>query len=389
MELLKEVRVGIVGCGNMGSTHAENIYGGKVPGMKLVALCDIAENRKKAMTELYPDVAFFDTSEELIRSGLVDLVVVAVPHYSHPSIAIDAFENGLNVITEKPAGVYTKQVLEMNEAAKKSGKLFGIMYNQRTRPIYQKVKELIDTGALGTIKRVQWTITDWYRPQAYHDSCTWRSTWKDEGGGALINQNPHQLDLWQWLFGMPDKIMSHVSFGKYYDIEVEDDVTAFLQYDNGMTGVYITSTGEAPGTNRLEIACDMGRVIVENDKIYFKRNVVSEREFNKTFDGIFGAPEFWDCEIPVKEQANIQHVDIFRNVANALINGGELLAPGYEGVNGLTISNAIHYSAWTGGWADCNNFPHEEFYNILQDKIKNSTVVKNVVQKTINTTGTY
>lgn len=389
MEKLKEVRVGIVGCGNMGSSHAGNIYKGLVPGMKLTALCDIAEGRKKVMTEKYPDVAFFDTSAELIRSGLVDLVVVAVPHYDHPTIAIDAFENGLNVITEKPAGVYTKQVLEMNEAAAKSGKLFGIMYNQRTRPIYQQVKKLIDSGELGTIKRVQWTITDWYRPQAYHDSCTWRSTWKDEGGGALINQNPHQLDLWQWLFGMPDKIMSHVSFGKYYDIEVEDDVTAFMQYDNGMTGVYITSTGEAPGTNRLEIACDMGRVIVENEKIHFKRNVVSEREFNRTFDGIFGSPDCWDCEIPVKEQENIQHVDIFRNVAKVLTQGGELLAPGYEGVNGLTISNAIHYSAWTGGWADCKNFPHEEFYNILQDKIKNSKVVKNVVQRTTDTSGTY
>lgn len=389
MEKLKEVRVGIVGCGNMGSSHAKNIYGGKVPGMKLAALCDIAESRKEVMTKMYPDVAFFDTSAELIRSGLVDLVVVAVPHYDHPSIAIDAFENGLNVITEKPAGVYTKQVLEMNEAAEKSGKLFGIMYNQRTRPIYRKVKELIDTGALGGIKRVQWTITDWYRPQAYHDSCTWRSTWKDEGGGALINQNPHQLDLWQWLFGMPDKIMSHVSFGKYYDIEVEDDVTAFMQYDNGMTGVYITSTGETPGTNRLEIACDMGRVIVENDKIEFNRNVVSEREFNKTFDGIFGNPECWNCEIPVKIQENIQHVDIFINVAKVLTQGGELIAPGCEGVKGLTISNAIHYSAWTGGWADCKNFPHEEFYNILQDKIKNSKVVKNVVQRTTDTTGTY
>ena len=389
MEKLKEVRVGIVGCGNMGSSHAKNIYGGKVPGMKLAALCDIAESRKEVMTKMYPDVAVFDTSAELIRSGLVDLVVVAVPHYDHPSIAIDAFENGLNVITEKPAGVYTKQVLEMNEAAEKSGKLFGIMYNQRTRPIYRKVKELIDTGALGGIKRVQWTITDWYRPQAYHDSCTWRSTWKDEGGGALINQNPHQLDLWQWLFGMPDKIMSHVSFGKYYDIEVEDDVTAFMQYDNGMTGVYITSTGETPGTNRLEIACDMGRVIVENDKIEFNRNVVSEREFNKTFDGIFGNPECWNCEIPVKIQENIQHVDIFINVAKVLTQGGELIAPGCEGVKGLTISNAIHYSAWTGGWADCKNFPHEEFYNILQDKIKNSKVVKNVVQRTTDTTGTY
>lgn len=389
MELLKEVRVGIVGCGNMGSSHAKMIHGGEVPHMKLTALCDIAEGRKKVMTELYPDVAFFDTSAELIRSGLVDLVVVAVPHYDHAPIAIDAFENGLNVITEKPAGVYTKQVLEMNEAAKKSGKLFGIMYNQRTNPLYQRVKKLIDNGDLGALKRVQWTITDWYRPQAYHDSCTWRSTWKTEGGGALINQNPHQLDLWQWMFGMPSKIMSHVSFGKYYDIEVEDDVTAFMQYDNGLTGVYITSTGEAPGTNRLEIACDMGRIVIENNKLIFNRNVVSEREFNKTFDGIFGEPECWSCEIPIKGAPGEQHKGIFKNVAKVLTQGGELLAPGYEGVKGLTISNAIHYSAWTGGWADCNNFPHDEFYNLLQDKIKNSKVVKKVVQKTTGTEGTY
>ncbi|MBQ7901341.1 MAG: Gfo/Idh/MocA family oxidoreductase [Clostridia bacterium] len=389
MANLTEIRVGIVGLGNMGSSHAAAISKGDVPGMKLAALCDIAPVRKEIMTKAYPDVPFFDTSAELIRSGLVDLVVVAVPHYDHPTIAIDAFENGLNVIVEKPAGVYTKQVLEMNEAAKKSGKLFGIMYNQRTRPVYQKLKKLIDSGELGAIKRVQWTITDWYRPQAYHDSCTWRSTWKTEGGGALINQNPHQLDLWQWLFGMPNKIMSHVSFGKYYNIEVEDDVTAFMQYDNGMTGVYITSTGETPGTNRLEIACDMGRVVVEGGKITFNRNVESEREFNAKFDGIFGNPECWNCEVPVEDEKCQQHTAIFRNYANALLRGTPLLAPGEEGVRGLTISNAIHYSAWTGGWADCDNFPHDEFYALLQDKIAKSTVVKKEVQKTTDTTGTY
>lgn len=391
MEKLTEVRVGIVGLGNMGSEHAKNLYNGVVKGMKLTALCDIAPARKAVMTETYPDVAFFDTSAELIRSGLVDLVVIAVPHYDHPTIAIDAFENGLNVITEKPAGVYTKQVLEMNEAAEKSGKLFGIMYNQRTRAQFQKVKELVDSGMLGTIKRVQWTVTTWYRPQAYHDSCTWRSTWKTEGGGALINQNPHHLDLWQWIFGMPSRIMSHVSFGKYYNIEVEDDVTAFMEYDNGMTGVYITSTGEAPGTNRLEIACDMGRVVVEDGKITFDRNEISEREFNATFDGIFGKPESWKCEVPVPSEEGrlVEHPAIFQNVANALINGTPLLSPGKEGINGLTISNAIHYSAWTGGWADCKNFPHDEFYALLQDKIAKSTVVKKEVQRTMDTSGTY
>ena len=383
------VRLGIIGLGNMGSTHAKNINAGKVPGMVLGAICDIAEARRDFAKKLYPDVPVFATAQDLYESGTVDAVVIAVPHYDHPQLAIDAFKAGLHVITEKPAGVYTKQVLEMNEAAAASDKLFGIMYNQRTNPVYQKLKQMIDEGMLGEIKRVNWIITNWYRPQSYHDSCTWRSTWKTEGGGALINQNPHQLDLWQWLFGMPEKIMSHCSFGRYYDIEVEDDVTAFMQYENGMTGVYITSTGEAPGTNRLEIACDMGRVVVEDNKIIFNRNVIGEREFNKTFTGIFGAPECWKCEVPADTSGGEQHVGIFKDFTRAILKGTKLLAPGEEGVNGLTISNAIHYSAWTGGWADVKNFPHEEFYELLQDKIKNSTVVKEDVQRTTATDGTY
>ncbi len=386
---MDKVKVGIIGIGNMGSAHAANINKGKVPNMELAALCDIAEGRREYCKRNYPNVPVFKTSDELIESGLADAVIIATPHYFHPPIAIKAFENGLNVLSEKPIGVYTAQILEMNEAAKKSGKVFGIMYNQRTNPVYQKLRELIQSGELGGIKRVNWTITDWYRPQAYHDSCTWRSTWATEGGGALINQNPHQLDLWQWMFGMPSKIMSHVSFGKYYDIEVEDDVTAFMQYDDGMTGLYITSTGEAPGTNRLEIACDMGKVVVENNTITFWRNRVSEREFNKTNNEIFGCPECWKCEIPADKSGGEQHVGILKNFADAVLKGTPLLAPGYEGINGLTISNAIHYSAWTGGWADVKNFPHDEFYGLLKDKIAKSTVVKKNIQRTADTEGTY
>ena len=277
----------------------------------------------------------------------------------------------------------------MNAAAEKSGKLFGIMYNQRTNPVYQKLRQLIQGGQLGHIKRINWIITNWYRSQTYHDSCTWRSTWKTEGGGALINQNPHQLDLWQWLFGMPKRIMSHVSFGKYYDIEVEDDVTAFMEYGNGTTGVYITSTGEAPGTNRLEISCDMGRVVVEKNVISFRRNIESERAFNAENTEIFGSPECWDCNIPVDTSGGPQHIGILKDFTRALITGSELLAPGYEGVNGLTISNAIHYSAWTGGWADLENFPHDDYKRILDEKIAASTVVKKEVQRTAGTENTY
>lgn len=381
---MKKVRIGIIGFGNMGTVHCGNIGAGKVPNMELTAICDINEARRAAAAEKHPDVTIFENATDLFKSGLCDVVMIVTPHYDHPALAQEAFSYGLNVITEKPAGVYTKQVLEMNAAAEKSGKLFGIMYNQRVNPVYQKIRQLVQDGSLGHIKRISWVITDWYRPQGYHDSCQWRSTWKTEGGGTLINQNPHQLDLWQWMFGMPDRITAFASFGKYYDIEVEDDVTAYFEYDNGATGTYITSTGEAPGTNRLEIACDMGRIVVENDKITFDRNVISEREFNKTFTGVFGAPECWKCEIPVSG-TDEKHVGIFKNVADALLNGTPLLAPGVEGINGLTISNAIHYSAWTGKTADVKNFPHDEFYSMLQEKIRNSTVVKaDCGQKTVD-----
>ena len=385
---MAKVRLGVVGYGNMGTSHCKKIQAGRVPNMEVTAICDCNEARREAAGKAHAGVAIFDNPTELFKSGLCDVVIIATPHYDHPRLVEEAFTYGLNVITEKPAGVYTKQVLEMNKAAEKSGKLFGIMYNQRTNPVYQKVRELVQSGALGHIKRISWVITDWYRPQAYHDSSAWRSSWEHEGGGTLINQNPHQLDLWQWMFGMPDKITAFASFGKYYDIEVEDDVTAFFQYDNGTTGTYITSTGEAPGTNRLEIACDMGHLVVEKKGITFHRNVVSEREFNATNQKVFGQPECWKCEIPIEGKAT-NHMGIFQDFADALLNGKELLAPGYEGINGLTISNAIHLSAWTGKTVDVNNFPHNEFYDMLQEKIANSTMVKNVKEQNADTEGSF
>ncbi len=385
---MNKVRMAVIGYGNMGTTHARNLANGAVPNMELAAVCDFSERRRAACRSNHPELPVFATAQELYESGLCDAVLIAVPHYDHVPLAIQAFSYGLNVLVEKPAGVHTSQVMEMNEAAKNSGKLFGIMYNQRTNPVYAKLRQLVQSGQLGHIKRITWIITDWYRSQAYHDSSTWRSTWKSEGGGTLINQNPHQLDLWQWMFGMPDRIYAKVGFGKYYNIEVDDDVMACFEYDNGTTGQYITSTGEAPGTNRLEIACDMGKVIVENDIITFYRNVISEREFNRTNTAPFGLPECWKCEIPTGGGAE-QHVGILKNYANALLHGTELLAKGEDGIFGLTISNAIYLSGWTGETVDVRNFPHERFYELLQEHIRNSTVQKAESHVVADTAGSY
>ncbi|MBZ4645319.1 MAG: hypothetical protein PWR27_1060 [Petroclostridium sp.] len=386
---MDKVRIGIIGIGNMGSAHAKNLVKGEVPGGELVAVCDSNPERLKwARENLGEDIQLFDNAHTFFNSNSVDAVLVATPHYDHPPLAIKAFEYGLHVLIEKPAGVYTKQVREMNEAAEKSGKVFGIMYNQRTNPLYQKLKDLIESGELGEIKRTNWIITTWYRSQSYYNSGGWRATWAGEGGGVLLNQDPHQLDLWQWICGMPKRVRAFCAFGKYHDIEVEDDVTAYVEYENGATGVFITSTGETPGTNRFEIAGDRGKIVVEDGKLTFWRTRIGERQFNREYTGGFGEPECWKCEIPItgKETA---HVGIMTNWVEAILKGTKLLAPGVEGIKGLTISNAMHLSAWTDAWVE---LPIDEdlFYEKLQEKIKSSTFKKKAIEnKTLNVDGTY
>ena len=386
---MNKVKMGIIGFGNMGTQHAKNIFEGRVPKMELAAICDIDEEKAKKAKETYPDVPVFATADELMESGLCDSVLIAVPHYDHSPIAIKAFSLGLNVLTEKPAGVHTKQVIEMNEAAEKSGKVFGIMFNQRTNPMYQKLREMIKSGELGHIKRISWIITDWYRPNAYHKSATWRSTWDKEGGGTLVNQNPHQLDLWQWMFGMPDTVYADCSFGKYRDIEVDDEVTAYLKYKNGTTGTYITSIAEAPGTNRLEIACDAGRIVIEDEKMFFKKLRQSEPEFDKVNESPFGRPLSDLIEMEVSGSGP-QHVGILNDYAEAVLNGTPLLAPGAEGLNGVTLASAMYLSTWRGlETIDLNEFPHQEFYDRLMEKAANSKEKTGVKNITSDLTGTY
>lgn len=370
-------RIGIVGIGNMGRAHAQYIKNGRIRGAELTAVCDISPRALKwAEDELGDEVKRFSSIEELLESGCVDGVIIATPHYDHPSLAIQAFDAGLHVLVEKPAGVYTKQVEEMNQAAQKSGKVFGIMFNQRTNPLYQKVRDLVHSGELGDLKRVIWIITDWYRSQSYYDSGGWRATWAGEGGGVLLNQAPHQLDLWQWIFGMPTRLRAFCHEGKFHNIEVEDDVTAYLEYANGSTGVFITTTGDTPGTNRLEISGTRGKLVVEHDELKLWRLRVDERKFNEEYKGGFGEPECWLCDIPTSKEVSA-HPGITQNWVDACLKGTPLLAPGEEGINGLTLSNAMYLSSWLDDWVELP-IDADLFYEKLQEKIASSKFEKKV-----------
>ncbi len=342
------LRLGIIGAGNMGVNHAVNIMAGKCPDIEIAAMADRKESRRQWIRENVPAAQVFSEGSDLIKSGTVDAVLVAVPHYQHPELAIDAFEHGLHVMCEKPAGVYTLQVRDMNRAADAHPELtFGMMFNQRTNCIYRKVKEMLDAGELGQIKRVNWIITNWYRTQYYYDSGAWRATWEGEGGGVLLNQCPHQLDLLQWLCGMPVKVHAFLHEGKWHDIEVEDDVTAYMEFENGATGVFVTSTGDAPGTNRLEISGTLGKLVCEDETLTFHKLECDEREWCVTSKEGFRAP---DCTVFKVETdgKNAQHVAVLNAFADHIQNGGALVARGQEGINGLMLSNAIHLSGWTG-----------------------------------------
>ncbi|KRE90536.1 oxidoreductase [Paenibacillus sp. Soil766] len=369
---MEKVRIGIVGLGNMGTGHAKYLVKNEVKGGVLTAICEPRADRLEwAKENLGEGVKLFDNLDDFLASGLIDGVLIATPHYDHPETAVRAFQAGLHVICEKPAGVYTKQVRQMNEAAAASGKVFSMMYNQRTNPLYKKLKDLVSSGELGEIRRTNWIITNWYRSQSYYDSGGWRATWAGEGGGVLINQDPHQLDLWQWTIDMmPKRVRAFCYFGKHRNIEVEDDVTAFVEYENGATGLFVTTTGEAPGTNRFELSGDRGKIVVEDGKLTFWRLRVSEREFNETYKGGFGQPECWKCEIPV-EGKETGHMGITQNFVDAILHGTPLIAPGAEGIKGLMISNAIMLSTFTDNWVD---LPIDEdlFEQHLQEKIKNS-----------------
>ncbi|MVP01333.1 Gfo/Idh/MocA family protein [Paenibacillus lutrae] len=373
---MDQVRIGIVGLGNMGTGHARHLIQNKVSGAVLTAVCDQSPDRLEwARQELGNQLAVFTNVEDMYASGAIDGVIICTPHYAHPSEAIAAFGHGLHVLTEKPAGVYTKQVRDMNQAAKESGKVFGIMYNQRTQPLYRKVKDLIAEGEIGEIRRTNWIITLWYRAQSYYNSGGWRATWAGEGGGVLINQSPHQLDLWQWVVGMmPIRMRAFCSFGKYRTIEVENEVTAYVEYPSGATGVFITSACETPGTNRLEIIGDRGKIVVEDDRLTLYRSRQSETEFNAAFTGMFGQPEYWKIDIPVGEPRG-EHYLITQDWINGILQGTPLLSPGEEGIHGLSLSNAMLMSTWTDDWVD---FPLDEdrFYELLQEQIRNSKTAR-------------
>ena len=370
---MKEVRFGIIGVGSMGSIHARNLIAGTIQHARLAALCD---SEPKQLAKFENTLLKFEDSRKLIRSGEVDAVLIATPHYGHTSIGADALSVGMHTLVEKPISVHKADAQRLIAARKSKKTIFAAMFNQRTDPHYIKLRELIRSGELGEITRINWIITDWFRTQAYYEGGGWRATWGGEGGGVLLNQCPHNLDLMQWLFGMPVRVRAFCGIGKRHNIEVEDEVTAYLEYDNGATGVFITTTGEAPGTNRLEVTAERGKVVVEAGKITWTRNTVGQTEFLKTSPNAFARPDIWTIDIPCGDSGG-QHNEVLQNFTDAILDGTPLIAPAEEGIHSVELGTAMLYSSFTGKTVDLP-LDAVAYERHLKKLIKSSTFVKKV-----------
>jgi predicted dehydrogenase len=375
------VRIGILGLGNMGTAHAKNIQAGKINRLELTAVADVIPASHSRVS----GVPAFNSAQEMINSGLIDAIIIATPHFDHTVTGIAALKAGLHVLVEKPISVHRADAEKLIAAHKSKKQVFGAMFNQRTDEFYVKIRNLIRSGELGEVRRVNWIITNWFRTYAYYGSGGWRATWGGEGGGVLLNQCPHNLDLLQWLFGQPVRLRAHCKFGRYHEIEVEDDVTAYLEFANGATGVFITSTGEAPGTNRLEITGERGKLVYENDKITFQRNEVPMSEFSKTTRQAFATPDTWDVSIPARSHGG-QHNEILQNFVDAILDGVPLIAPAHEGIYSVELANAMLMSTWLDKTVDLP-IDGRKYQRMLNAKIEEAKKSKKKKKTVVTVSG--
>ena len=367
----KKVKVGVIGIGNMGSAHASCVASGEIKGMELVAVCDIDENCLAKCEKAFPNAARYTDWKEMLKNPELDAVIIAVPHPFHAQMAMAALKAGKHVQLEKPVDISVSRAEALNQVAQATDRVFSITFNQRNNDLFQKAREIVKSGTLGELKRSVWINTNWYRTQHYYDSGAWRATWLGEGGGVLLNQAPHNLDLWQWICGMPCEITGFCDVAKYHNIEVEDDVTIFARYPNGATGTFITTTGEAPGTNRLEVSGTNGKMVLENGVIKLWKLKANERdvcrESNESSLLIPYDYEEFSFDIQVAS-----HIGILQNFTNAILYGEGLLAPGVEGIYSLMVSNAAYLSAWKGSVPVRLPIDNAEFDRKLAELAENS-----------------
>lgn len=386
----EKIRLGVVGFGVQGSNYTKLLYNENIPFMKVVGICNDNIEKNEFIKNHYPEIIIYKSYKNMIDSGNIDAIVITTPHYLHSKIAIYALNRNIHVLNEKPAGVYTKQVLKINECAINSNAKYAMLLNQRANPLYQKIKKIIDNGDIGNIRKTNWLVTSWWRPQAYYDQSNWRATWGGEGGGVLLNQSVHQLDLILWLAGIPKTVYGILKNGYQRNISVEDDATIFFDYGNDATGIFVTCTHDILGTDRFEILGDKGKIIVEDSskctvyRLSQTENIINKNsnieDVIKLFNGKTNIKSLYEIE-QFKEIINPekQYIDIFNNFSRHILYNEDLIANGVEGINTVRLINAIYLSSWLDEKISLEDFDDEKYLEYLNQKILEEGKYKKII----------
>lgn len=344
------IRIGIAGIGFIAEEYIKLFTQGQIQGAEIRALSSRNYSHMEEIRAKYRlDAALFTDYDAMLSSGKIDMVMICTPHYFHPGMAVKAIEQGIHTMIEKPVGVYPEELDELAKCVKSHPEtLSGVLYCRRTNPVFAKIKQLLADGTLGKLKRVTWIVTDMYRTQAYFDIAGWRGTYSGEGGGLLMNQVSHHIDLLVWLCGLPEAMQANCYTARERNIEVENEVSITMEYPGNAVGQFIASTRECPGSNRLELSGSRGQIILDNEKDLTLRILeTDETQFNATTNIPFAF-------IPYKEE--VFHFDmmynpvlqakIVNNFIASLTDGTPVTCPVEEAVRSQQFIQGAYLSSW-------------------------------------------
>ena len=342
-----QVRAALIGFGGMGKIYAKMLYAGMVPDLKLIGVCSRNAQGQELLRKEFSGVEIYQDADDMAsHADAFDAVIIVTPHTSHVPIGLQMVRLHKHILMDKPAGINAGEVEELVRTCEERNVVFAMMFHNRCLPAFAAAQQMLSEGALGTLHRAVWVCNSWYRTPAYHRSAPWRSSWNGECGGLMINQNPHYLDLWNWLFGMPQKVYASLEFGRYNDFAVDDAADIQFFYETGFHGTMISATGEAPGINRLEIWGSKGKLTIEDGKtLHFDENQVSTAEFARTNQDIFTVLPHKCREIPVTPLQN-PYGAVMQRFAESVGGKEKVVADGTDGLKEVQLANAIYVSGW-------------------------------------------
>ena len=339
---MNELRFGILGCGNISKTHAVAVTNAR--GALLSAVCDIVESKAGDLGAKF-GVPFFSDCEAFFKE--VDVVLVCLPSGMHAEYAVRAANQGKHVLTEKPLDITFANGIRMVEQCESAGVTLGCISQHRFARDVQALKAAAESGELGKLIEGDAYIK-WYRSQGYYDSAGWRGTYEMDGGGCLMNQGVHYIDMIQWIMGGVASVQARARTAMH-SIEVEDQAMAIVEYNNGALGVIQGSTATYPGlSERLEVHGTMGSVVVEGDraKIWTVKPTDQHEAFGPMVS--LGQPKELTDDPTLKDWDELHRLQI-ENFAQSILNSQAPFITGRQALEPLKVILAIYESVRRGG----------------------------------------